>query len=469
MSVIAPGNLSLDERDTVIRNVESKLFKFKDELKIIYAKSGFFETNTNLPQDTIGTIFLEYVHWTDRRKSAIILGEMRNELADIPGIIIEATENKPGPPPEKPIRLDVASRDFNRMTEAADKVITAMHKMNGLTQIEDSRARSAVEWHIVADRERAAKYGIDISSIGNTIRLISNGLKISSYRPDDVDEEVDVLLRFPEEYRSIHNLDRVNIITTEGGAVPISNFVTKSPEPKVNQIKKVNRDKVITIKADVEKGELADNKVQELKKWMAENDIYQMASIKFKGEDQDQKEASDFLLGAFFMTLVMMYILMLIQFNSYYHTLIVMSAVFLSTIGVLLGLLITGQPFGVVMCGVGIIALGGIVLNNNILFIDTYQRLRAEGVELREAIIRAGVQRLRPILLTATTAVLGLLPMVFGLTINLIDRDITLDAPSSQWWRQLAASIAGGLTFATILTLFFTPCLLLIGRRFEEK
>ena len=130
--------------------------------------------------------------------------------------------------------------------------------------------------------------------------------------------------------------------------------------------------------------------------------------------------------------------------------------------------IVTWQPFGVVMFGIGIIALGGIVLNNNILFIDTYQHLRKTGMEIDEAIIRSGVQRMRPIILTATTAVLGLLPMVFGLTINLYDREITYDAPSSQWWRQLSASIAGGLTFATILTLFFTPCLLKLGKRFDK-
>jgi len=144
-----------------------------------------------------------------------------------------------------------------------------------------------------------------------------------------------------------------------------------------------------------------------------------------------------------------------------------MSAVFLSTVGVILGLIITNQTFGIVMCGIGIIALGGVVLNNNILFIDTYQYLRKQGMEIDEAIIRSGIQRMRPILLTATTAVLGLLPMVFGLTILFTTREITYDAPSSQWWRQLSASIAGGLTFATILTLFFTPCLLKLGKRFD--
>jgi multidrug efflux pump len=229
----------------------------------------------------------------------------------------------------------------------------------------------------------------------------------------------------------------------------------------------VNRDRVISIKSDVKEGVLVDNNVNLLRSWVEENHKSGVA-VRFKGEDKDQKETGNFLKNAFLLTLVMMFVVMLTQFNNYYHTIVVMSAVFLSTVGVLLGLIATWQPFGIVMCGVGIIALGGIVLNNNILFIDTYQHLRMHNVPIDVAIIRSGVQRLRPIMLTAVTAILGLLPMVFGITINLLELEVTYDAPSSQWWRQLSASIAGGLSFATILTLFFTPCLLLLGQRFDH-
>ena len=174
-------------------------------------------------------------------------------------------------------------------------------------------------------------------------------------------------------------------------------------------------------------------------------------------------------MSAFILALLIMFGVMLIQFNKFYQTLIVMSAVFLSTVGVLLGLLIFWQPFGIVMCGVGIIALSGIVLNNNILFVDTYKVLLSQNHDVLKAIAMTGIQRLRPILLTAVTAVLGLLPMVFGLTIDFFNLEITYDSPASQWWRQLATAIAGGLSFATILTLFFTPCLLFLCRGFEKN
>jgi len=464
----SPGNLSLAERDEIMHQVEEKITPFSKEVSVFYAKAGNFTTDTSVPKDTIASIFVEFTDWKHRRKAKYILHDIKEQVKSISGVEVEIIENNPGPPPEKPIQININSHDSALLPVTADAIRAAMNRIGGFRQVEDSRPSKAIEWQVIVDREKAAQFGIDIGTIGNTIQLITTGLKISSYRPEDATDEVDIMLRFPPEYRNIKMLQNVNVVTFDGKAVPISNFITLVPKPQVSEIKRMNRERVITIKADVNEGELVDTKVQQLKAWLAGAKLDKNVHVIFKGEDEDQKEAADFLGHAFMLTLVLMFMIMLIQFNNFYHTFIIMSAVFLSTVGVLIGLIVTMQPFGVVMCGVGVIALGGIVLNNNILFIDTYQHLRKDGMKLDEAILRAGSQRLRPILLTATTAVLGLLPMVFGLTINFIDRDITYDAPSSQWWRQLSASIAGGLTFATILTLFFTPCLLKIGKRFDR-
>jgi multidrug efflux pump len=467
VSVMSSGNLSLNERQEIMNRVEERILKFSNEIKIVYAKAGIFDTSSNMPEDTIGTVFIEFNKWNTRRKAVKILADISKSLWEIHGIKIETVENQDGPPPDKPVKFNISSRNFKELSKNVDKILSAMDKMGGFIDIEDSRSKSAIEWQIIPDREKAARFGVDINTIGNTVKLISNGLKVSSYRPDDSEDEVDILLRFPPEYRNITTLDSINVVNFEGDNVPMSNFVLKTASPKVGMIKRVNREKIISIKANVKKGLLVDTEVKKLKQFFKNSGIESSVKISFKGEDKDQKEAGDFLSKAFIITLIMMFVVMLIQFNNYYHTIIVMSAVFLSTVGVLLGLVVTWQPFGIVMCGIGIISLGGIVLNNNILFIDTYQHLRHQGVDVYEAIIRSGVQRSRPILLTAATAVLGLLPMVIGVTFNFIDRDILYDTPSSQWWRQLSAAIAGGLTFATILTLFFTPCLLLIGKRFD--
>jgi multidrug efflux pump len=468
LTVQSPGNLSLIERDGIMQDIESRLLDMNNEVKIFYSKAGRFDNDNQIPEGTIGTMFIEFIDWQDRRKAQYILEDIKGRLKGILGAKVEITENRPGPPPEKPISINITSPIYDLVPPIADQILDVMSKMEGLEYIEDSRSASAIEWQIITNRELAARYGVDISTIGNTIRLITNGMKISSYRPEDADDEVDILLKFPDEYKSISTLDNINVVTMDGGVVPISNFVEKVAKPQVGKIKRTNRERVVSIKADVARGFLVDQKVQEIKSYIAKAGFDRGVNISFKGEDEDQAEAANFLKGAFSLALILMFMIMLIQFNNIYHTIIIMSAVFLSTVGVLIGLLITGQPFGIVMCGVGVIALAGIVLNNNILFVDTYQHLRREKVPVREAIQRAGIQRLRPILLTAATAVLGLIPMVFGLTIDFMQREITYDAPSSQWWRQLSASIAGGLTFATILTLFFTPCLLMIGKRFDR-
>jgi multidrug efflux pump len=159
----------------------------------------------------------------------------------------------------------------------------------------------------------------------------------------------------------------------------------------------------------------------------------------------------------------MMVAILVTQFNSFYQTALVLSAIVFSTAGVMIGLLATDQPFGIVMCGIGIIALAGIVVNNNIVLIDTYNDLRSRGQPAKEAILRTAAQRMRPVLLTSITTVLGLMPMVFSLSIDIIGQDVSVGAPSTQWWTQLSSSIAGGLAFATMLTLVLTPCLLMLG------
>ena len=462
----SPGDLSIYQKDAIAKEVENKILDMKDEIKIFYTKSMNFVSNVQYPQDTISVIQLQLQDWKKRRKAAVIFQDIRNKVRKIRGITIDIVAQKDGPPSTKPIEINFTSRYSEKIPPFVEKFLKAMKEMGGFKDIEDSRSIPGVEWDINVNRKQAGQYMMNVSALGSAVQLLSHGFKVSSFRPDDVDREVDIVVRYPRDYREITEIDNVKIVNREGKVIPLTNFADKIPVQKISRINRINRKNAITIKSDVQKGLLVDTKVTELKKWLEKNPNSDVR-VRFKGEDEDQKEAANFLVKAFSLAFIMMFIIMLIQFNSYYHTIIVMSAVFLSTVGVLLGLIITWQPFGVVMCGIGIIALSGIVLNNNILFIDTYQHLRKEGRGIEDSILRAAAQRMRPILLTATTATLGLLPMVLGLTINFFEREVLYNAPSSQWWRQLSASIAGGLVFATLLTLFFTPCLLLIGKSLD--
>jgi multidrug efflux pump len=184
-------------------------------------------------------------------------------------------------------------------------------------------------------------------------------------------------------------------------------------------------------------------------------------TFRLKGEDEERAKASAFLLKAFGTAIFLIFAILLAQFNRLISVGLVLTAVVLSTFGVMLGLLIMGQPFGVVMAGIGVIANAGVIVNNNIVLIDTYDRLRREGVAAYEAIIETCRERARPVVLTATTAILGVLPIAFGVNIEFFSREITVGAPATQWWINLSTAIVFGLGFATVLTLIVTPAALM--------
>ena len=279
--------------------------------------------------------------------------------------------------------------------------------------------------------------------------------------PDDADDEIEITARFPLDKRTLDQLDQLRIQTSEG-LVPISNFVSRRPIPRTGQLRRVDGSRVLTVQADVLPGVLASDMVQAITSWLPTAGIDPRVEIAFKGEDQEQKDAQAFLMKAFAVALFLMSIILVTQFNSFYSALLILSAVIMSTVGVLLGLLATGQPFGIIMSGIGVIALAGIVVNNNIVLIDTFDRLRKTVPDPRLAIVRTGVQRLRPVLLTSVTTILGLMPMVLQVNIDFVTRAVAQGAPSTQWWVQLATAIVFGLAFATILTLIVTPCSLMV-------
>ncbi len=456
----SPGNLSFQEKAVIMEKVNAVLMQnFNKEVETFYMKSGDMTADNQLPANTIGTVTLAFVDAKKRRKADFILQDVRNALLEVKGINVQVMQERMGPPSVKSISFNVSAQSAENLNKAVDAILQKMRNIDGLIDVESSRSSVGVEWIVKVDRAKAIQYGMSIPLIGDSVRLVTNGLVVSTYRPEHIDEEVDIIVRYPREYRGISTLKTLRMMNYNNELIPLSSFASIYPERKVGEIKRVNRVSVITISADVKPGFLVDQKTKEIMHMLEEMSDGSF-SISFAGDAKDQAETMVFLIKAFITALMLMFFVMILQFNSYRLALIVMSAVFLSTAGVLLGLSISFQPFGIVMSGIGIIALSGIVLNNNIIFIDTYQRLILDGIENEIAILMSASQRVRPILLTATTAILGLMPMVLGITIDFYHREILYGQPSSAMWRQLAASIAGGLSFATILTLFFTPCLL---------
>jgi multidrug efflux pump len=466
LNIHARGDLSVYERDALVREVEERILDMP-EFESVYARSGLGLGN-DVDEDIVGRIQMRFVDWELRRPADEILAEVRARTADLAGIIVEPQEQESGITEGKPIQLELSSREPERLPAAVAKLRQGMESLGGVIDVTDNRPLPGIDWRMEVDRTQAAKFGLDVTTVGSAIQLITNGIMIGEYRPDDADDEVDIRVRFPETDRNISQLDRLTVNTPDG-AVPIGNFMAREAAPRVGDLQRTDGNRVMNVAADVEDDVLSDDKIREIEQWLASADWDPAVDVAFKGESEDQREAEQFLQRAFAVGLFLIALILVTQFNGFYQTLLILSAIAFSTIGVLIGLLITDQPFGIVMCGIGVIALAGIVVNNNIVLIDTYNIIRGAGAAPVEAALLTCAQRLRPVTLTTVTTILGLLPMALGINFDLIGRGIELGGPSTQWWTQLATAIVGGLAFATLLTLVMTPCMLVLGEHVVER
>lgn len=460
VNVHARGNLSVFEKDTLTKEVEREILAIGErtgEFKSVYTSSGNFPVRDEEAEDIVGKITIEFVEWDLRRPAADIKAEIRERTEYLAGIHVEVRQEEQGPPVGKPIHIQMSARNTALLDEAVAVVREKLEATEGLIEIEDSRPIPGIQWEYAIDRAQASKFGANIAVLGSFIELVTNGLKMSDYRPDDSDEEVDILARFPERYRSIDQLDRLRV-STESGRIPAGNFVTRKAEENTGILRRVDGSRIAYVKADVEEGLLPDTIVGGMRQWLSEADLPHGVYVEFKGEDEEQQEAQAFLMKAFGVALFLMAIILVTQFNSFFSAFLILFAVVMSTVGVLIGLMVIQEPFGIVMSGIGVIALAGIVVNNNIVLIDTFDRLKKSSPNVRDAILKTGAQRLRPVMLTTVTTILGLLPMVLQTNIDFVTRDVSTGAPSTQWWVQLSTAIVFGLAFSTLLTLLVTPC-----------
>ncbi|MGE6606406.1 efflux RND transporter permease subunit [Halomonas sp. NPDC076908] len=463
--VRARGDFSAVETDAIVQRVEARLSGMS-EVRALYARS-FAVPNEQMGNDVIGMLQFQFIDWHERRPARAILADMAERAHDIPGITLEFQEQEMGPGGGKPIVLEISATDPAVADAGVNQLNQLMRELGGFVDIQDDRSLPGVEWQINVDREAAARMGTDITTIGSAVQLLTTGLQVASYRPPEVSDEVDIRVRLPQNWRSLDQLERLTI-NTQRGQVPISHFVTLTPAPKVGTLSRIDGRRAITIQADLSPGYLADERLRALLE-ASSGSLPDGLMVNVAGEQEDQQESMQFLVGAFLIAIGLMALILVTQFNSFYQAGLVLSAIVFSTAGVLMGLLITGQAFGIVMVGMGVIALAGIVVNNNIVLIDTYNELRRDGLSPGEAALEAGCLRLRPVLLTAITTVLGLMPMVLGINVDLFSPALGFNAPSAQWWTQMSSAIAGGLTFGTALTLLLTPCMLVIGGKLRRR
>ncbi|PST92640.1 efflux RND transporter permease subunit [Photobacterium jeanii] len=448
------GDLSIYEKDALMKSIEQRVLN-AEGIESIYTKTG--------GKDEIGQIQFNPYDWQYRPPIKEIIAELREKTADLAGVELEFKFPEAGPPSDHDVVIEIAARDNSQLQPAVIKVRNWLESNAAFTNISDTGNKPGIDWEINIKRDDAARFGADATLVGNTVQFVTNGLKIGEYLPDDTDDEVDILVRYPENERDIGRFDELRVKTLYG-LIPMTNFAQVKPSPKQNSIHHTNARRVLEVKADMAPGYNLSLELPKIETALQQLDLGNTVTADVRGKNEEQNKSSNFLQWAFMVALAVMGLILITQFNSFYQAFLILSAVLFSTVGVFLGLLVFQRPFGIVMSGIGVIALAGIVVNNNIVLIDTFNQLRKRGYDKVTAIMHTGAQRLRPVLLTTVTTILGLMPMVLEMNIDLINRHVEFGAPSTQWWSQLATAVAGGLAFATMLTLILTPCLLMLGR-----
>ncbi|MEM9706479.1 MAG: efflux RND transporter permease subunit [Pseudomonadota bacterium] len=482
--VLARGNLSPKQQIAIVQEV-GVLVADHPAIENIYAQTGpGFSRGDDFPAETIGQVGIDLISYSEREHSTKIMQEFRELTADVPGVVVEVRQREGGPPVGKDIQVEISAANFDEMLQAARKLraflqsdLSTIAGRDVLTfmDIEDTMPLPGIEWAMQPDRTLAGRYGLSVQEAGAMMQFVTTGLLVDKYRPDDSEEEIDIRARFPEDYRTITSLDRVRVQTPQG-SVPLSNFIVREPRPQIDRIARRDGRRVIEVKANGNtriaghevSQDLAIARTREYLESGALGDV----SWSILGADEETAAAATFFTNAMIAAMFTIAMILLMEFNSFYHAILTLTAVVLSVFGVLLGIALSGQYVSVIMTGVGIVALAGIVVNNNIVLIDTYQHLRRKGLAVEDAVVRTAAQRIRPVLLTTGTTILGLLPMVFELNVDFAAGTITRGSTTSDWWVLLSSAVVYGLAFSTVLTLVLTPVLLaaptVLGERIKN-
>ncbi|QED23401.1 efflux RND transporter permease subunit [Candidatus Deianiraea vastatrix] len=458
------GNVNIDQKISMMKQIEEKLAPLSSEIKILYTKVFGNSGNQagNYADDVAGVIDIELTDWNKRRSSDKISEDIMKNLENYSGGMLEVLQERPGPRSgEKSIQVEIMSEYQDKLNGVFDKIYDFMDKDKEIKDLGSSLPSDKFKIDIDFKKSVAMRYGVDANTLSGFLQMCTNGLIITQFRPDYADDSVDVVLKFPPKYCTIDALSEMPLYVGKN-IVRLGSVANVSLKKDLSIIKKIDGNISIVISSNVQSGINVPSKVAQIDSWIKTQNFDKDVIIRFAGEEGDKKETGAFLMKAFGTAIFLKIAILIGQFGYIYYALIVMSAVILSIMGVLLGLVATGDSFGIVMCGLGVISLAGIVVSNNIILIDTYQVFMKQGLDIRSAILRTCAQRLRPILMTSATTIMGLIPMIFNFSVDFFDMKIVYNSPGGQWWEQLSTTIGGGLLVATIFTLFLTPCCLIL-------
>ncbi|MGB3027625.1 efflux RND transporter permease subunit [Paradevosia shaoguanensis] len=463
VNVIARGNYSPVEIRDLLVEVETQILQvpgIQDSI-MTFAGSGGNMMGSSAPPDTIGQFNLQLLPWNDRVKAEEIFTNIRERTKDIPGLQVQIAAQENGPPAGKAINLRVESTNYADLAPAVAKLRNFIENDLGDTvDVEDGRPSPGIDWEVTIDRAEAAKYGIGVRELSPYVQLVTSGVKLGTYRPDDATDELDIRVRLPQDERTFDTLDNLRIMTT-AGLVPVSNFIERKAVPKVANIQRRNGVYVMNVAANLLPGVATDQKIEELKAWQAKQEWPSTINIAYGGAEEQIGDTNAFIVQAFGMAMFLIFFVLLLEYNSFYQVLVTLSTVIMSLAGVLLGMLVTGMSFSAIMTGLGIVALAGIVVKNGIVLIDTYNHYRRDDdVEPVKAMLLTAAQRVRPVLLTATVTALGVIPMALNIEFDFIRREIVVGGLAGSWFVHLSAALVSGLFFSTALTLIMVPTMI---------
>ncbi|MEJ2634633.1 MAG: efflux RND transporter permease subunit [Calditrichia bacterium] len=467
IKIEAPVGTRLESSDDIVKEIEKRIENTPD-MEHFVTEVGNVSTDFDFGMGggvpNKSQVTLDFLERPDRSQNSLkTLEEVKNNVQGIAGARVDVSKPQSGPPTGSAVEIQVKGEDFGVLENLSNQIQRRIKDVPGLTELRDNYEKGRPELRIRIDREKAALLGLNTAQIAGTIRTAVNGTAASEYRVGQ--DEYDITVRFSQDFRRSYT-DLLNLtIFHEGKHIPLANIATVDFSSGLSSINHVDGDRVVIITADAF-GRSSAEVLADVKQRLAGFQTPEGYSLLYAGQDTEQQAASDFLSRAFMIALLLIFFVLVTQFNSVTLPFVIMISVLLSFFGVFFGLLVTFRPFGIIMTGIGIISLAGVVVNNAIVLIDYIQQLRKQGMDKLEAIIQGGKTRLRPVVLTAVTTILGLIPLTTGINIDFIglfkgnlSNFIEFGAESSQWWSNMGVAVIFGLLFSTALTLIIVPVL----------
>ncbi|MFA6107304.1 MAG: efflux RND transporter permease subunit [Candidatus Latescibacterota bacterium] len=470
ISIKGPVGMRVEATDALAGQLEKTAAGFPDIANVVSnvgvsASAGDLSGGFNTQNEA--RIYMDFVDFDERSQASLkTFEESVDKVKYATGAEVRLDKEENGPPMGEPVEIQVTGDDYLTLGGIAKDLRARIKDIPGLGDLKDDFESSKPELTVRVDREKAAVLGLSTQDVAVAVRTAINGVDAGDFRIEEDDYKINV--RFAEQYRqSLGDLDRI-FVFKDGRQIPLSSVAETATSAGLGTIRRADLERVVTITGS-NYGRLANDVLTDVKARLRGHELPSGYSIKYRGQDEEQQAAASFLMKALVITLLVIGMVLVTQFDSVVIVLIIMSSVIMSTIGALWGLMVAGLPFGVVMTGIGVISLAGVVVTNAIVLLDYVGKLRSWGRSKLDAVIEAGRTRFRPVILTALTTIVGIVPLAAGWAFDLDTLRFTAGGSSSQWWAPMAVVIISGLSFATLLTLIVVPSIYMLLGPSEES